>query len=369
VTPHATDASRAEAFAERLCGILNGGALSLLLSIGHRLGLFDVMAGLPAASPETIAREAGLDVSYVGTWLAALAAGGVVELDAEAGTYRLPPEGAALLARGGKPWSPAVCAQWIPMLGAAEERLLACFERGGGMPCEEIPRWHAVVAEQSEPCVPGGLVGALAHRAPGLEKDLRAGIDVLDVGCGRGAVLRRLARAYPRSRFRGIDVSPAAIVAARAGAPSQVRFALCDAADLRETQTCDLVTAFRSLSVMGRPEAVLASLLQALRPAGLLVVQEVALLGDPARDRRHPLAPFAYTMACLSALPVVRATDDTQPRTSGPGSLGPAAPDAGPLWGQERLRSALLRAGFVGVETLAAPDDPAHVYHLARRPA
>ena len=33
-----------EEFAEHLMGVLNGGALSLMLSVGHRTGLFDAMA-------------------------------------------------------------------------------------------------------------------------------------------------------------------------------------------------------------------------------------------------------------------------------------------------------------------------------------
>ena len=39
------DTARRDAFAERLIGVLNGGALSLMISLGHRSGLFDVMSG------------------------------------------------------------------------------------------------------------------------------------------------------------------------------------------------------------------------------------------------------------------------------------------------------------------------------------
>ena len=37
-------------FAERLLGVLNEGALALMLSIGHRTGLFDAMAALPPST-------------------------------------------------------------------------------------------------------------------------------------------------------------------------------------------------------------------------------------------------------------------------------------------------------------------------------
>ena len=38
------DQQRSEAFAEKLADVLNGAGLSMMLSIGHRTGLFDAMA-------------------------------------------------------------------------------------------------------------------------------------------------------------------------------------------------------------------------------------------------------------------------------------------------------------------------------------
>ena len=47
-------------FAERLLGVVNSGMLALMISIGHRSGLFDALAALPPASSERIAQVAGL---------------------------------------------------------------------------------------------------------------------------------------------------------------------------------------------------------------------------------------------------------------------------------------------------------------------
>jgi hypothetical protein len=38
---------RVEAFAGRMIGALNEGAIAVMTSIGHRTGLFDAMCGLP----------------------------------------------------------------------------------------------------------------------------------------------------------------------------------------------------------------------------------------------------------------------------------------------------------------------------------
>jgi hypothetical protein len=48
-----------EAFAERLLEVLNAGGLALMISVGHRTGLFDAMAGLPPSTSEEVARHAG----------------------------------------------------------------------------------------------------------------------------------------------------------------------------------------------------------------------------------------------------------------------------------------------------------------------
>ena len=61
----ALDPDRVERFSHRLTNMLNGGALALMLSIGHRTGLFDTLALLPPADSAMIAREAGLNERYV----------------------------------------------------------------------------------------------------------------------------------------------------------------------------------------------------------------------------------------------------------------------------------------------------------------
>jgi hypothetical protein len=44
------DLTRTQAFAEKALGIVNGGFLSLMLSVGHRTGLLDTLATLEPAT-------------------------------------------------------------------------------------------------------------------------------------------------------------------------------------------------------------------------------------------------------------------------------------------------------------------------------
>ena len=94
-------------FAVACSGILNGGALALMISIGHRAGLFDVMERLDVRRPaREIADEAGLQERYVREWLGAMATGAIVDYDPARDAYRLPAEHAAALTRGARPRQP-----------------------------------------------------------------------------------------------------------------------------------------------------------------------------------------------------------------------------------------------------------------------
>ena len=57
----AFDTDRADAFADRLVETLNHCALTLMISVGHRTGLFDAMADSQPRSSTMLADRAGLD--------------------------------------------------------------------------------------------------------------------------------------------------------------------------------------------------------------------------------------------------------------------------------------------------------------------
>src|SRR5262245_26981167 len=91
------DSGKAEAFAERLLRALNDGALCLMIAVGHRVGLFDVMRELPPSTADEVAHHAGLNERYVREWLGAMVTGRVVGVDSETNRFSLPHEHAAFL--------------------------------------------------------------------------------------------------------------------------------------------------------------------------------------------------------------------------------------------------------------------------------
>src|SRR6476660_4718878 len=106
------DQAKAEEFAGKVVGMLNGASLTQMISIGHQTGLFDTMAGMSPSTSAEIAKKAGLNERYVREWLGAMTTGGIVDHDAAKLTYALPPEHAASLTRAAGPGNLAAFSQF-----------------------------------------------------------------------------------------------------------------------------------------------------------------------------------------------------------------------------------------------------------------
>lgn len=102
------------------------------------------------------------------------------------------------------------------------------------------------------------------------------GGQVLDLGCGTGAVLGRLlATGAPIASYTGVDQSPAMLKRARAkfGALPGVRFEQLDLRhDPLPAGPFDLVTSAWALEHLGEPGRVVASAAERLRPGGRVVL-------------------------------------------------------------------------------------------------
>lgn len=114
--------------------------------------------------------------------------------------------------------------------------------------------------------------GALLDRA-----GVPRGGAILDAGCGAGDVTRELAqRAGPGARMVGVDLDEAKLDAARAGNPG-LRFerrAIDAPRALDDLGPFDLIYARFLLSHLTDPAAAIAAFRRALKPGGLLVVED-----------------------------------------------------------------------------------------------
>lgn len=347
---------KAEAFAEKMVGVLNQGALALMCSIGHRTKLFDTMAILPPATSAQIAEAAGLQERYVREWLNALVVGQVIDYDPRLKTYHLPPEYAATLTRAAGADNLALYAQHIGGLGSVEDKIVDCFIHGGGVPYADFRRFHEVMAEDSNVNIVEPLIEQILPLVPGLTQKLQQGITVLDVGCGRGNALKRLAQTYPNSRFFGFDFSEEAIAVAQADVQklglTNLRFEVKDAVTLNVSNQYDLIFTFDAIHDQAQPGQVLRNIARALKADGIYFMQDIAGSSHVHHNYDHPLAPFLYTISTMHCMTV---------------SLAEGGEGLGTMWGKEKALELLAAAGFTNVEVEQPEHDPMNYFYICRR--
>ncbi|MFI0014751.1 class I SAM-dependent methyltransferase [Streptomyces griseus] len=350
------DPARQEEFAGRMVEVLNDACLGYLCSLGHRTRLFDVMAGLPPSTSEEIADAAGLNERYAREWLGGVTVGGIVGYDPADGTYRLPPEHAASLCRAAGPDNLASFLQDLALIGLVEDEVVTAFRDGGGVPYSSYPKFQELQAEETARVYDAALVDVIIPLAPGLPELLGSGggLDVLDVGTGQGHAVNLLARAFPASRFTGVDMSEGGIAAARAEAARlglrNAHFDLADAAAV--TGPYDLITAFDVIHDLARPAETLAAVAAALRDDGVFLMGDIAASSRLEENLDLPLGPTLYAFSVFYCMTT---------------SLSEGGAGLGTVWGRQTALRMLNEAGFGEVAVREVEGDILNVYYVARK--
>lgn len=351
-------ASTETGFDEWFVTAVNSGALMLMISIGHRTGLFDTMSDMNWTDSVELAKQAGLNERYVREWLGAMATGGVVETDSS-DRYKLPKEHAQFLTRNTDLENLAVIAQYIAVMGSVEDDIVECFYNGGGVPYEKYDRFHEVMAEDSGMTVLDALEDYILPLIPGLTEKLENGISVLDVGCGRGRAMLKMAELFPTSKFKGLDLSEEAISWARAKARERnlenIEFEIRDASDFDQTaepEAYDFVTTFDAVHDQAKPLAVLKGINRTLKPGGTYLMQDIHSTGHVHKNMDHPLGPALYTVSCMHCMSV---------------SLAQGGDGLGAMWGREKAQELLQKAGFEDIEIHRLDHDIQNDYYVMNK--
>ncbi|MDQ3531586.1 MAG: class I SAM-dependent methyltransferase [Actinomycetota bacterium] len=352
----AFDEAKSEAFAGSMLEVLNGAAIALMTSIGHRVGLFDAMADQPPATSHEIAQRAGLTERYVREWLGAMVTGRVVEYRPEDETYSLPPEHAAWLTRAAGLDNLALQAQYVPLLANIEDPLIDSFRNGGGVPYSAYPRFQLLMAEESGAVHDAALIDTILPLVPGLPGRLQTGIEAADVGCGRGHAVNLMAQAFANSHFTGFDFSEEGIAAAGAEAEAlgltNAEFEDRDVSNLEANGRFDLITAFDAIHDQAHPAEVLAGIADALQPNGVFLMVDIGASSKLDENMDRPLAPFLYTVSCMHCMTVSLALDGA---------------GLGTMWGEQKALEMLADAGFTQVEIKHVEGDLFNNYYVATK--
>jgi SAM-dependent methyltransferase len=329
------DPAKLDAFMGRFVGDLGAVMHAPLIILGDRLGLYAELAKGPA-TPGQLAERAKVDARYAAEWLAANAASGYVEYDAPTERYAMSAEQAFALS---DPSSPA----YIPgafLIALSTfldlEKIQAAFRSGAGLGWGEH---HHCLFDGTEkffrPGYQANLVSAWLPALDGMVERLQAGAAVADVGCGYGASTIVMAKAFPRSTFRGFDFHPASIdrareAAAEAGVSDRVTFEVASAKDFPGSGYA-LVTCFDCLHDLGDPVGAARHVRTTLAAGGTWMIVE-PFAHDHVHENLNPVGRVFYSVSTTVCTMASRAQE-------GGLALGAQA-------GQARLERVLREGGF-----------------------
>src|SRR3990172_8951151 len=215
------DAEKLKEYAKVLFGSLGGAMTSAMVYLGDRLGLYRALAELGVASSVELAERTGLHERWLREWLQQQGAAGLLEHRGD-GRFAISPEAIAALAHQSHPAFGAGFFAQLPTLLGQALPIAESFRTGIGHPYDAMgPDGAAGVERGLAPWFRALLVPFVLPRVPGVVGALESGAEAADVGCGAGVALLELAKAFPRSRFPGYEISAHALERAernRAGA-------------------------------------------------------------------------------------------------------------------------------------------------------
>lgn len=356
MTTQQLDQAKAEAFGGQMVGVLNNAFIGLMVSVGHRTGLFDTMAEMRPSTIGEIARRCGLNERYVREWLGAMTVARIVEHDPLAMTYALPAEHAASLTRAAGPGNLATLAEFVACMGQVEDQVVECFQKGGGVPYSSFPRFQELMRAESAQVFDATLIDITLPMVDGLIDKLKSGIDVADVACGAGHAINVMAKAFPKSRFTGYDFSEEGIARGRAEAAEwglkNARFELKDAATLDGSEKFDFITVFDAIHDQAKPVKVLDGIAKSLKPGGTFLCVDIQADSTHAGNMEHPLGPTLYSISTFHCMTV---------------SLAYGGDGLGTAWGEQLAKKMLSDAGFKDITTKTVEGDIMNNYYIARR--
>lgn len=274
------DQAKTEAFVGKVMADTTGLAVTVLSSIGDRLGLFRNLAEQGPATSDDLAERTQISERYAREWLSAMACAGYVEYDSVTGRFTLPVEHIPVLAQEGSPvFFGGVQEEFVGLAGPVNQ-LMQAFRSGGGVPMEAYdPSTWEGISRFSNSWFENLLLPVWLPAMPEVLVKLERGALVADVGCGQGKALIKLAQNYPNSRYVGYDIFASSIEKARvnaleAGVADRIRFEHRDISEGLPEQY-DVITTFDVVHDAVNPRGLLRAIRKALRPDGRYVCLEI----------------------------------------------------------------------------------------------
>lgn len=103
-----------------------------------------------------------------------------------------------------------------------------------------------------------------------------------------------------------------------------------------EPEAFDFVTTFDAIHDQARPLNVLKGIHRTLRSDGVYLMQDISGTSHVHDDIEHPIGTFLYTISCMHCMTV---------------SLAQGGEGLGAMWGEDKTREYLQKAGFRSITT------------------
>lgn len=341
------DKKDVEELATRVAADVAGGLSTILVRIGEQTGLFAKLAEGMATS-QALADRAGLAERYVREWASAMAAAGYISYEPASAGFFLTPAQALVFVHAQAPCYAPPFADLLIAVAHDESKITEAFRTGDGIAWGDH---HACLFCSTErltgQMVLPHLVRKWLPQVEGGSARLGSGLKIADIGCGRGAAVIAMAKAFPSALVYGFDLHEPSIAYARAAAEQagvpNVRF-IAGAAEAVAEGGFDLAVIVDALHDMGDPVAVAANVRTLLMPDGhFLVIEPFA--GDRLEDNLTLSGKFGYAASTCICTPASLSQE-------GRAALGAQA-------GFARLRAVLEQAGFSRVR--AIQNEPRHI--------
>lgn len=351
------DPDKLKDYVKNVFDSLGGAMTSTMIFLGDRMGLYKALDGAGAVTSEELAKKTGLHERWLREWLYQQGASGVLDYEG-AGRFSLSAEGRAVLSNELHPAFSGGFFAHIPQMFQVAERLPECFESGVGLPYDALgPEGAAGIERGFSPWFRTLLVPMALPKIPGVVEALEGGIEVADVGCGTGVALLEMAKAFPKSRFTGYDISDHALSRAEknlseAGVEN-ARFANAAQDPIPADGRFSFVTTFDCLHDMAHPADIIGQIRRSISDEGTWFVADIKARATYEENvAKNPLAPMMYGTSVVTCMSSALSEEGG----AGLGTLG---------LHPQRLEEMTQAAGFAHFESIDL-GHPANAFYIVR---
>jgi SAM-dependent methyltransferase len=301
------DTDKLNAFMGKMVGDVGAAMNASLMLVGDKLGLYRVLAEKGPMNSSELAQATGTAERYVREWLAAQAASGYVEYDAESRKFSMQPEQALALANEDSPVFMGAVGDLVAATFLDEPKISEAFKTGKGVGWNRRSQClFCGTARFFRTGYKHHLVQEWLPALDGVMEKLKRGAKVADIGCGHGVSTRLMAEAFPKSRFFGFDYHEGSIETARmaakdAGLADRTTFSVHSAKNYPGDRY-DLICFFDCLHDMGDPVGALKHVRETLAPDGSCMLVE-PFANDRLEDNLNPVGRVYYAASTVICTP------------------------------------------------------------------